>query len=196
MVKVVALSSNSSRCVCVCTSRSQLLCPHLGIIKYFRFFFRSAIHHSRTLHPSLRHKCSTTLPLSLVARRKSDNLSAPLCLFPEHEGESPTPSGLENSKRSSGCRTSSHTNRRSRPSVSAETLDQGGDGYTGRVSVDGGGTDGVSNGVDGSRAGWGGEAGGGVGRLWMTEDGGYLCVDLLLGRTLSELAEGLAFAAW
>lgn len=41
----------------------------------------------------------------------------------------------------------------------------------------------------------GGAQSGDEGRLWMTEDGGYMCVDLLLERTLEELAEGLAFAA-
>lgn len=36
---------------------------------------------------------------------------------------------------------------------------------------------------------------GDTGWLYIAEDRGYLCVDLLLGRTLRELAEGLAFAA-
>lgn len=37
--------------------------------------------------------------------------------------------------------------------------------------------------------------GGDAGWMWMAEDVGHLCVDLLLARTLSELAEGLAFAS-
>lgn len=52
------------------------------------------------------------------------------------------------------------------------------------------------HGAHGGSAGLSGKFGGDEGRLWMSEDGGYLCVDLLLERTLEELAEGLAFAAW
>ena len=72
-----------------------------------------------------------------------------------------------------------------------------GDGGGGGGGVVGGGGgrgcgDGVAGNVQSSE---GAESkGGDIGRLWMAEDGGYLCVDLLLERTLDELAEGLHFA--
>lgn len=92
------------------------------------------------------------------------------------------------SRRSSGDardgRRGSRETRRSRSSISMGTSD--GDSGDSSGGGDGGGS--------GSTV-WVGGGGGDVGRLWLAEDAGYLCVDLLLERTLEELAEGLAFAA-
>lgn len=133
-----------------------------------------------------------------TARCDSDNLSAPLCLFPARTGDlslisaaatpaSPPEFNSSSSDTDGRTRTNSQTRRTSRLSAINH------DGVVG----DNGGyvTGGGSDGADGRSAGLGGRFGGDVGRLWMLEDGGYLCVDLLLERTLEELAEGLAVAA-
>ncbi|CAM9412252.1 unnamed protein product, partial [Hapterophycus canaliculatus] len=132
------------------------------------------------------------------ARAASDNLSAPLCLFPARPEDLPLiswaaiPSQPERSRASHGersvktsTRRSSHNEKHSPSSAAVRGSSRRGD----EGSVD--------NGNAGSE-GWGMEGGaesGDEGRLWMTEDGGYLCVELLLERTLQELVEGLAFAA-
>lgn len=92
------------------------------------------------------------------------------------------------------CRRSDTQKRR--PSLSVENNTHGGggpgDGGGGVVGGGGGCGAGVAGNVEGSD---GAESkGGDIGRLWMAENGGYLCVDLLLERTLIELAEGLHFA--
>lgn len=131
----------------------------------------------------------------------SDNLSAPLCLFPARSGDlslisaaaaiAPPPEPSSGSDASSRTSTNGLKKSHSRLSVSTESFDRGG-----VVCDNGAGAGhGGSNDVDGRSTGLSGMFGGDVGRLWMSEDGGYLCIDLLLERTLEELAEGLAFAA-
>lgn len=90
-------------------------------------------------------------------------------------------------------RTNSHEQKRySRWSFSARASDREreDDG-----DVHGGGGGGLADDAGGTGAELAARAGGDVGRLWPAEDGGYLCGDILLERTLEELGEGLAFAA-
>ncbi|CAM9301379.1 unnamed protein product [Ectocarpus fasciculatus] len=140
-------------------------------------------------------RLSLAMIVEYQARAASDNLSAPLCLFPAREGDLSMISAAvmpvqprSGSRRPSGDahdgRRGSRETRRSWSSISMRTSD--GDSGDSSGGGDGGGS--------GSTV-WGGGGGGDVGRLWLAEDAGYLCVDLLLERTLEELAEGLAFAA-
>ncbi|CAM9246796.1 unnamed protein product [Ectocarpus sp. 8 AP-2014] len=141
-------------------------------------------------------RLSLAMIVEYQARAASDNLSAPLCLFPAREGdlsmisaavmmpEQPRSSTRRPSGDAHDGRRGSRETRRSWSSISMGTSD--GDSGDSSGGGDGGGT--------GSTV-WGGGGGGDVGRLWLAEDAGYLCVDLLLERTLEELAEGLAFAA-
>eukprot|EP00752_Nemacystus_decipiens_P014341 g12759.t1 len=135
------------------------------------------------------------------ARTASDNLSAPLCLFPAREGDlslisaaattlASPPESNGRTDINGGARTSSLKRRLSRLSISSESSSRGSTVGDSAAFVAGGG----GSGADGSSTVLSGRFGGDVGRLWMSEDGGYLCVDLLLERTLEELAEGLAFA--
>ncbi|CAN0256565.1 unnamed protein product, partial [Ectocarpus sp. 12 AP-2014] len=140
-------------------------------------------------------RLSLAMIVEYQARAASDNLSAPLCLFPAREGdlsmisaavmmpEQPRSNRRPSSDAHDGRRGSRET-RRSWSSISMGTSDEDNGDSSG--GGDGGGR--------GSTV-WGGGGGGDVGRLWLAEDAGYLCVDLMLERTLEELAEGLAFAA-
>lgn len=138
----------------------------------------------RVLFPPMKAHLASPHFLS-AAHLNSDNLSAPLCLFPARAGDlsliSAAAATLASPPEPNSGR--SDTNGRTKASSLKRRLS--------RLSVSSGG----SSGADGSGAGLSGRLGGDVGRLWMSEDGGYLCVDLLLERTLEELAEGLAFAA-
>ncbi|CAM9591773.1 unnamed protein product [Ectocarpus sp. 4 AP-2014] len=140
-------------------------------------------------------RLSLAMIVEYQARAASDNLSAPLCLFPAREGdlsmisaavmmpEEPGSTRCPSGDAHDGRRGSRET-RRSWSSISMGASD--GDSGDSSGGGDGGGS--------GSTV-WGGGGGGDVGRLWLAEDAGYLCVDLLLERTLEELGEGLAFAA-
>lgn len=153
--------------------------------------------HTSCIQGSLAPTESALLLAPSAANYASDNLSAPLCLFPARAGDlslisaAATVASSPEPNRSSRTRTSDLQKRLSRLSVSTQSSNHG------SVVEDNGGVvaGGGGNGADGSSAGLGGRLGGDVGRLWMSEDGGYLCVDLLLERTLEELAEGLLFAA-
>lgn len=154
--------------------------------------------------PSIRLKAHPASPHLLWAPHyDSDNLSAPLCLFPARAEDlslisaaaaAPASPPEPNSNRSDThgrTRTGSLKRRLSRLSVSSEGSKRDSDVGDNGGFVAGGG----SGGANGNSAELRGRFGGDVGRLWMSEDGGYLCVDLLLERTIEELAEGLAFAA-
>lgn len=146
-----------------------------------------------TVHPSV----PSSLRLLQCTVLSSDNLSTSLSLFPaETENTSllsvalPGPPTLDGS-----CRRNDVQKRQLSSSVENHThggFSGGGGGVgagSGGIGRGGGGIGGNVGRGDGTES-----KGGDVGRLWMAEDGGYLCVDLLLERTLDELAEGLHFA--
>ncbi len=142
---------------------------------------------------------------------KSDNISAPLCLFPARRSDlslvtaatiPPPPETTSRINNGYGSkdhgRTNSHEQKRhSRWSFSARASDHviKDDGDVHGGGGGGGGGCGLADDADGTGDELGAGVGGDVGRLWPAEDGGYLCVDILLERTLEELGEGLAFAA-
>ncbi|CAM9145443.1 unnamed protein product, partial [Scytosiphon promiscuus] len=142
------------------------------------------------------------------ARAASDNLTAPLCLFPARPGDLSLISGVDipsqtESSRASygtrrvetGARRNSHDERCPRSSIEKGKLNRDGDergaGDGDGYHESGGRTNGNPSGGEWSTE--GGAAVGDEGRLWMTEDGGYLCVDLLLERTLAELMKALSY---
>eukprot|EP00903_Cladosiphon_okamuranus_P006429 g6291.t1 len=147
-------------------------------------------------------RLSLNMVVEHQARAASDNLSAPLCLFPARAGDlslisaaatiASPPEPVSSSSDTNGRnRTDSLEKRLSRILVSTEHFNSDRVvGENGDFARGGGG-----NGACGGGAGLTDRFGGDEGRLWMLEDGGYLCVDILLERTLEELAEGLAYAA-
>lgn len=152
-----------------------------------------------SVHPSflsVHHPIPSSLRLLQCTVLASDNLSTSLSLFPaETEDTSLLSVALPGPPTLGGSCCRNDVQKR-QLSSSVETHTHGGGSGSGGVGADSGGSGRGGGGIGGNvERGDGTESkGGDVGRLWMVEDGGCLCVDLLLERTLDELAEGLHFA--